>query len=124
MGTGVLLYKYATPSDEELIAAFSPEIRAEYERNRALRQQEQQELMKIAVETSNSKDPIWKTGKIKSPFERDSRGVDPQLVDKNQFFIDETKKLQRLEVEQARLELEEKERLVQESKNLWFSWRR
>ncbi|GEQ69332.1 hypothetical protein JCM33374_g3003 [Metschnikowia sp. JCM 33374] len=66
VGTGVLLFKYTVPTDEELIARFSPEIRAEYERSKALRQKEQQELMKIAQETAKSNDPIWKTGKIGS----------------------------------------------------------
>lgn len=70
IGSGVLLYKYSRPTDEELINRFSPEVRKEYERNKNLRQEEQKELMKIVQQSASSKDPIWKTGPLESPFER------------------------------------------------------
>lgn len=70
IGSGVLLYKYSRPTDEELISRFSPEVRREYESNKRLRQEEQRQLMKIVQESSGSKDPIWKTGPLESPFER------------------------------------------------------
>ncbi|CCK71682.1 Cbp4p KNAG_0H02670 [Huiozyma naganishii CBS 8797] len=70
IGSGVLLFKYSTPSDEKLIESFSPEVRRRYEEGRQLRQEEQRQLMKIVRETANSSDPIWKTGPIQSPFER------------------------------------------------------
>lgn len=73
IGSGVLLYKYSRPTDEELINKFSPEVRREYERNKRLRQEEQRELMKIVQESAESKDPIWKTGPLESPFERGNK---------------------------------------------------
>ena len=59
IGTGVLLYQTIRPSDEKLISQFSPEIRAEYERNKELRQKEQQRLMEIVKQTAASNEPIW-----------------------------------------------------------------
>lgn len=122
IGTGVLLYKYTVPTDEELIARFSPEVRANYEKNRALRQKEQEELMKIAQETAKLNDPIWKTGRIASPFEKDTRGVDPKLVDATQFFADQQETERRAEAAAASAELRETEQLVEQAKKSW--WRR
>lgn len=123
IGTGVLLYKYAAPTDEELIAAFSPEVRANYEKNRAFRQKEQQELMKIAQETAKSNDPIWKTGKIASPFEKDTRGSAPKLVDATKFFKAKEDEQNRAESQQAQADLLETERLIALSKKSWWNWR-
>ncbi|KAJ8139528.1 hypothetical protein OY671_007261 [Metschnikowia pulcherrima] len=123
VGTGVLLFKYTVPSDEELIARFSPEIRAEYERGKSLRQKEQEELMKIAQETAKSNDPIWKTGKIASPFEKDTRGMDPKLVDVQNFYQEKELNKRKQEVELANAELLETEKLVAQSKKSWLPWR-
>lgn len=120
VGTGVLLYNFTVPTDEELIAKFSPEVRANYEKNKALRQKEQEELMKIARETATSNDPIWKTGKIASPFERDTRGVDPKLVDAAKFFQEEEESKKRAEVAEADAELLETEKLMAQSKKKWW----
>ncbi|KAK8440931.1 assembly factor cbp4 [Candidozyma auris] len=122
IGTGVLLFKYTVPTDEELISRFSPEIRADYERNKKLRQQEQQELMKIVKETYKSNDPIWKAGPIKSPFEKDGRGVDPHLVDKTSFFKNEEDNKRKAEIEKANAELEETETLLKSSKKSWWKF--
>ncbi|CCC67252.1 hypothetical protein NCAS_0A06940 [Naumovozyma castellii] len=75
IGSGVLLFKYTTPSDEQLIKSLSPELRLQYEKERNLRQAEQEELMKIVRNTAESKDPIWKTGPIQSPWERNPAGT-------------------------------------------------
>lgn len=123
VATGVLLFKYTVPTDEELIARFSPDIRADYERNKALRQKEQQELMSVVQETMRSNDPIWKAGKIKSPFERDTRGVDPRLVDTRKFFLEQDEERRRQEVAAASAELAETEQLVAQSKKRrWWLW--
>lgn len=122
VGTGVLLYNFTVPTDEELIAKFSPEVRANYEKNKELRQKEQEELMKIARETAKSNDPIWKTGKIASPFERDTRGVDPKLVDAAKFFQEEEESKKRAEVAEADAELLETEKLMAQSKKKWWWW--
>ena len=63
-GTGVLFWYTIRPTDEQLIARFSPEVKADYERNKELRQQEQKRLIEIVKETSSSSDPIWKAGPI------------------------------------------------------------
>ncbi|CAG90640.2 DEHA2G14124p [Debaryomyces hansenii CBS767] len=120
IATGSLLFKYTVPTDEQLIAKFSPEIRAEYERNREIRQKEQQELMKIARETAASDDPIWKTGRIKSPFEKDGRNTDPKLVDIEKYNRERGDEFKKSEVERAQQELREAEELVSQKKG-WFS---
>lgn len=124
IGTGVLLFKYTVPTDEELIARFSPEVRADYERNKALRRKEQEELMKIVQKTAASNDPIWKTDQIKSPLERDGRGIDPKLVDKELFHKQSGDDFKKSAIEKANLELQEAEQLVkQQGKRHWWSWK-
>lgn len=123
IGTGVLLFKYTVPTDEQLIAAFSPEVRANYEKNRAFRQKEQEELMKIARETASSNDPIWKTGKLASPFEKDTRGAAPKLVDAAKFFQEKEDEKNKVETQQAQADLLETQRLIALSKKSWWSWR-
>lgn len=115
--------KYTTPTDEELIARFSPEVRANYEKNKLLRQKEQEELMKIVRQTSQSNDPIWKTGKIASPFEKDTRGVDPRLVNPIEFQKNQEEAKLRAEVDRADAELAETENLLAQSKRRWWSWK-
>lgn len=120
IATGSLLFKYTVPTDEQLIAKFSPEIRAEYERNKEIRQKEQQELMKIARETAASDEPIWKTGRIKSPFEKDGRNTDPKLVDIEKYNRERGDEFKKMEVEMAQQELREAEELESKKKG-WFS---
>lgn len=98
---GILLFKYTTPTDEELVKALSPELRLQYERERNLRQAEQQELMKIVQETIKSKDPIWKTGSIDSPWERDSA-----QQTKEQFQRLKADQVQKEELQRIREELD------------------
>ncbi|AGO09848.1 AaceriAAL142Cp [[Ashbya] aceris (nom. inval.)] len=102
IGAGVLLFKYTTPTDEELIAALSPELRQQYERERNLRQAEQQELMRIVKKTSTSETPVWNTGPIKSPWERKSLSAES----KEQFQQVKAEQVQREELERIRQELE------------------
>ncbi|KAK6460537.1 hypothetical protein DFJ63DRAFT_289921 [Scheffersomyces coipomensis] len=123
IGSGVLLYKYTTPTDEELIAAFSPEIRAEYEQNKAARKREAEELFKIMKQTSSSNDPIWKTGPIGSPFEKDQRNLSQTLIDYEQFKKDSGNDFKKDEIEQAKLQLIETEKLKQQQKSSsWWNW--
>lgn len=124
-GTGIIvlgftLFRYTTPTEEQLISRFSPEIRAEYEQNKLLRQQEQQELMKIVQQTSKSNDPIWKTGKISSPFEKDTRGMNPNLVDQKKFERQQALAHQQHQVEQSQLQLQETEKLL--TKKPWYKF--
>lgn len=122
IATGVLLFKYTVPTDEELIARFSPEIRADYERNKALRQKEQQELMKIAQQTAQSSDPIWMTGKITLPFEKDTRKKVTELVNRDNFLAAKQLEQRKSEVESAKAQLAETEQLVSQQKKSWFRW--
>ncbi|ODQ78285.1 hypothetical protein BABINDRAFT_9498 [Babjeviella inositovora NRRL Y-12698] len=117
VGTGLLLYKYATPTDEELIARFSPEVRRKYEENRALRQKEQQELMEIVKKTAASKDPIWITGSVKSPSEwREEQKANRERKERSAAEL-----VQRAEIEKAKLELQQTEALAQTAeKKGWF----
>lgn len=123
IGTGVILFNTTVPTDEELIARFSPEVRASYEHNKALRRKEQEELMKIVKETAASNNPVWMTGSIASPFEKETRGLDPKLVDKELFHRQRAEDFKRLEVEQASKDLEEAELLAKSSKKSWWSWK-
>ena len=121
-GSGFVLYAYTTPTDEQLIARFSPEVRANYEKNRLLRQREQQELMKIVQETSKSNDPAWKTGKIKSPFERDTRGIDPKLVNIQEFEQELARKYQQEQLQKSDAEFEETQKLLDAQRKPWWKF--
>ncbi|GMM30933.1 Cbp4 protein [Martiniozyma asiatica (nom. inval.)] len=79
IGLGVVLFKYTVPTEEELLARMSPEVRAKVERERALRQLEQQRLMEIVQITSKSNEPIWKTGELYNPWEKTGQHL---LIDK------------------------------------------
>lgn len=123
--TGVLLFKYTTPTEQELINSLSPELRAQYEREKGLRRREQEELMKIVKQTAASNDPIWMTGAIKSPWDKDNKMVnlkekyEKELAKKSQ--MDELEKVQmELDIAQAKARKETDEQL---KKKTWFTWR-
>lgn len=120
IGTGVFLYYKIVPTDEELIKRFSPEVRAQYERNKELRQKEQQELMRIVQETAKSNEPIWKTGPITSPFEKDTRGKAPVLVDRNAYLQEKEQQKQAQEVDEAKAQYLETEKLFAQKKLSWW----
>lgn len=82
IGLGVFLFKFTVPTDEELLSRMSPEIRAQVEKNRELRQQEQQMVMEIAKKTAASDKPIWQTGELYNPWEGTGNKM---LVDKVNF---------------------------------------
>ncbi|CDO96105.1 unnamed protein product [Kluyveromyces dobzhanskii CBS 2104] len=122
--TGVLLFKYTTPTDEQLIQALSPELRLQYERERNLRQAEQQELMKMVQETMKSNDPIWRTGSVDSPWERNG----PQTT-KDQFQRLKADQVQKEELDRIRQELDKirgesltKTNEVVSKKSWWSLW--
>lgn len=122
IGTGVFLYCTIIPTDEELISRFSPEVRAQYERNKELRQKEQEELMRIVQQTAKSNDPIWKTGRITSPFEKDTRGKTTTLVNPNDLYQQKEDAKREQEVKDAQAQVLETERLVAEKKNSWWKF--
>lgn len=82
IGLGVLLFNFTVPTEEELLARMSPEIRAQVEQNRELRQQEQQMVMEIAKKTAASDKPIWQTGELYNPWEGTGNKL---LIDKINF---------------------------------------
>lgn len=120
---GVLLFKYTTPTNEQLIQALSPELRLQYERERNLRQAEQQELMKIVQQTMKSNDPIWKSGSVENPWEKDNGS----RATKDQFQRMKADQVQKEELERIRQELgkirteslNETDKIV--SKKSWWS---
>lgn len=121
IGTGALLYRYTTPTDDQLISAFSPEVRAEYEAARELRRLEQAEVMRIAKQTSSSNDPIWKTGAIGSPFDLLERNPNQKLVDYEAYKMKKAEDQLKDDVDAATREMNELEEL--KKKKRWFSWR-
>ncbi|RLV94016.1 Assembly factor CBP4 [Spathaspora sp. JA1] len=121
IGTGVLLYNTIRPSEEDLIASFSPEVRREYERNKELRELEQQKLMEIVKKTAESNEPIWKTGPIGSPFEKHQRNLGQQLVDYEGIRRDQALNESKQEVEKAKAEALEAESLISGgTKSKWW----
>ncbi|KAG7693165.1 hypothetical protein KL930_004750 [Ogataea haglerorum] len=124
IGSGVLLYIFTTPTEEQLIAKLSPELRADYERNKELRRKEQEMLMEIVKQTAASNDPVWKTGPIASPWDRDfTPSRESLLVKRERFEKEQAEKKQREELERLKAEA----RLVQadESKSSgWKFWKK
>lgn len=120
IGSGVLAYNYIRPTDEELIARFSPEVRADYEKNKELRQLEQQRLMEIVKKTSQSNEPIWKTGPLANPFEKDVKNT-YKLVDEQKFFKEQSDSELKSTLSSAQKELEETEKLSKK-KPFWKLW--
>lgn len=122
---GVLLFKYTTPTEEQLINSLSPELRAQYEREKGLRRREQEELIKIVKQTAASNDPIWMTGAIKSPWEKGNKMEN--LKEKYEKELAEKSQVEELERVQRELELGQqkaiKETNDQLKKRTWFTWR-
>ncbi|CAI2010787.1 hypothetical protein SEUBUCD646_0G04260 [Saccharomyces eubayanus] len=127
IGGGALLFKYTTPTDEQLISQLSPELRLQYEREKNLRQAEQRALMKIVQETSQSDDPIWKTGPLQSPWERKGDNVQSRdhfaKVRAEEVQKEELSRI-RNELSQLRSETEENTKKIVENKHgsWWKFW--
>ncbi|EDO19020.1 hypothetical protein Kpol_2002p91 [Vanderwaltozyma polyspora DSM 70294] len=125
IGSGALLFKYTTPTDEQLIASLSPELRLQYETERKLRQAEQQELMKIVQTTAESDQPIWKTGPIKSPWEKDTETVQQkEMFQKARADVAQREELQRIrkELAEIRQKSEQKTQEIVNTKSWWKFW--
>ena len=100
----------------------------QYEREKSLRQAEQQELMKIVKRTAESDDPIWKTGSIQSPFENSNA---PQIKNRQQFEKLKADQVQREELKRINEELAKirqetstgtKQIVDERSKGWWKFW--
>ena len=113
IGSGFWLYNNVVPTPEQLLEEFSPELREKYYREKELRELEQRELIKIVKKTMKSNDPIWKTGPIKSPWERDSLIVDKAKEQQQDTFKEERE--QSLELKELRKIREELKKIRTES---------
>ncbi|AOA64170.1 Cytochrome bc1 complex assembly factor [Komagataella phaffii CBS 7435] len=129
IGTGVLLYKFTTPTEEQLIARLSPELRQEYEQNKSLRRKEQEELMKIVRETSKSNDPIWKTGPLTPSWESSATGPTDRLpkgkellVAKQAFEKSQAEEKQKEELRLLKKQVEETSQLESSKGSKWKFW--
>lgn len=103
VGLGVLLFKFTVPTEEELLQKMSPEIRAQVERNRELRQEEQRLLMEIAKKSAKSDEPIWKTGELYNPWEGTGSKL---LIDKVNYEKEQALKKQKSELDKLKEEQE------------------
>ncbi len=123
---GFILLKYATPDSEKLLKEMSPDVRRQVEENKELRMKEQEELMKIVKKTAASKDPIWKTGPIKSPWDPDykrtaeSSLVSKQKLEKMKASEEQKAKLAKLKNQQALTEdIEKKDKATKRWFRFW-----
>ncbi|KAH3661679.1 hypothetical protein OGAPHI_006529 [Ogataea philodendri] len=123
IGTGVLLYIFTTPTEEQLVAKLSPELRADYERNKELRQREQQMLMEIVKQTAASNEPIWKTGSLVSPWDKEFQpSSESFLVKRERFEREQAEARQRQELERLKQEAKLTETVVAPKSSKWKFW--
>ncbi|KAJ2116691.1 assembly factor cbp4 [Coemansia sp. RSA 922] len=59
MGVAVLLRYTIVPDEDKMIRSLSPELRAEYERNKDKRREQHDAIMAQIIENSKSDKPIW-----------------------------------------------------------------
>lgn len=127
IGSGLLLFKYTTPTDQELINSLSPELRDQYYKQKNLRQEEQRRLIEIVKQTSQSKDPIWKTGPFDAPWagKQNMKEVFDD-IEKKDAFNKQKQDLEEimLDLDALRRESELKtQQIVEEKrKNWWKFW--
>ncbi|VVT53605.1 uncharacterized protein SAPINGB_P003658 [Magnusiomyces paraingens] len=74
VGLGVSCFIFTTPTDEELIAKLSPELRQQYYDERERRRMVSQWAVGEARKTAASSNPIWMTGEIPSGLVRGEDG--------------------------------------------------
>ena len=113
IGGGLWAFNNLVPTPEQLLAEFSPEMREKHYREKELREMEQRELIKIVIKTMKSDDPIWKTGPIKSPWERDSLIVDK--AQEKQMDVFKEQRDQSLELKELHRIREELNKIRQDS---------
>lgn len=125
IGLGVVLYKFTVPDPDKILAEMSPEVRKQAEKNRDLRMKEQEELMKIVKQTATSKEPIWKTGPIQSPWDPDyKQTTDSSLVKKQDFEKQKAADKQQKELAELKKQAEKTQELEQKEKQnkSWKFW--
>lgn len=127
IGTGLVLFKYTTPTDQELIDALSPELREQYEKQKHLRREEQRQLVNLVKQTSQSNDPIWKTGPFNAPWEGKQNTEEIfNNIQKNEAEMRQKEELQKvmadLETLRRESELKTQEIVNEKKKNWWKVW--
>ncbi|KAJ1643819.1 assembly factor cbp4 [Coemansia asiatica] len=66
MGIAVLLRYTIVPDEDKLVKSMSPELRADYERNKEKRREQHDTIMKQILENAKSDKPIWDVAPPKS----------------------------------------------------------
>ncbi|KAJ1808612.1 assembly factor cbp4 [Coemansia sp. RSA 2599] len=59
MGVAVLLRYTIVPDEDQMIRKMSPELRADYERNKEKRREQHDAIMKQILDNAKSDKPIW-----------------------------------------------------------------
>ncbi|KAJ2078587.1 assembly factor cbp4 [Coemansia sp. RSA 988] len=59
MGVAVLLRYTIVPDEDKMLRSLSPELRAEYERNKDKRREQHDAIMAQMMENAKSDKPIW-----------------------------------------------------------------
>ncbi|KAJ2470394.1 hypothetical protein GGI02_002954 [Coemansia sp. RSA 2322] len=67
MSVAVLLRYTIVPDEDKMLRSLSPELRAEYERNKEKRREQHDAIMSQIVENSKSDKPIWDVSPSKRP---------------------------------------------------------
>lgn len=83
LGTAYLGYRYATPSEEDIVRRLSPELRERYMLERDARMEYFNEFVKEAIAQSKTNEPAWKVGPMAS-----------KPVDFNQAVRDKMKEIE------------------------------
>ncbi|KAJ1948318.1 hypothetical protein EC988_005225 [Linderina pennispora] len=79
MGVAVLLRYTIVPDEEKILKSMSPELRAEYERNKEKRRAQHDAIMAQIIENSKSDKPIWDVKPAPAPVsDGGSAGSDKQ----------------------------------------------
>ncbi|ODQ65430.1 hypothetical protein NADFUDRAFT_83405 [Nadsonia fulvescens var. elongata DSM 6958] len=139
VGLGVLLLKYTTPTDEELISRLSPDLKAKYYASLQDRKGSSQAILNQVEVNARSTDPAWivRSGKkvqeqanIEHGRHNSQTNIDRTNQTQVQAMHQEIENMKRLEAEaKIREELKSKiaeeqnvnQAAAQQSKG-WFSW--
>ncbi|KAJ2470084.1 hypothetical protein EV174_006162, partial [Coemansia sp. RSA 2320] len=74
MSVAVLLRYTIVPDEDKMLRSLSPELRAEYERNKEKRREQHDAIMSQIVENSKSDKPIWDVSPSKRPDSGGAKG--------------------------------------------------
>ncbi|KAI8325507.1 hypothetical protein GQ54DRAFT_254430 [Martensiomyces pterosporus] len=69
MSVAVLLRYTIVPDEDKIIKSMSPEVRAEYEKNKSKRREQHDAIMAQIIENAKSDKPIWDVSPVKQSKE-------------------------------------------------------